>query len=733
MCDVDGVNIKPAPLLERYALFIHKRARAVLIIAGLAFAAAAFYGLGAFGVLKNGGFDDPKSQFSQAQAVIDNNFAGASNLVLLVHAKSGTVDSPDVKTAGTGLATELAAEPTVTDVQSYWQTGAPQMKSTDGRDAIIVAHVTGDDTQITANAKAIVDKYTGDRGSVTTQAGGAAGINVEVNGKVVSSLAIAESIAVPVTALLLLLAFGSVVAASLPLIIGGLAIVGTFAELHFLGGITDVSVFAINLTTALGLGLAIDYALLLVSRFREQLAAGAEVPTAVARTVATAGRTIVFSAAAVAAALAAMLVFPMYFLRSFGYAGIGVVIVAASAALVVIPALLSVLGTRVNKGRLPWAKVDRGPSSAFWGRAAAAAMRHPALFALPVIAALLLAASPLLNIQFGTPDEGVLKPGASARVVADTIRADFPGNSSSVIDVVSTAPVDATAWAGYATTLSELPGVAQVQSAEATYTAGTAGPAVPGATALRSRAGERLELVTTLTLKSPAAQDLVHRVRATSAPAGITTLVGGADAELVDSNASIGAHLPEAIGLIAVTTFVLLFLFTGSVVQPLRALVLNALSLSAALGIVTWIFQDGHLSGLLGFSPRPMDTSMVVLLFCIAFGLSMDYELFVTSRIKEHADTGEPTAVAVREGLSRSGRIVTTAAGLLAVSFFAFGTASVSFLQLFGIGSGLAILIDATLIRGVLVPVAMRVLGRAAWWAPGPLRRVHARIGLAEG
>ncbi|HKD96298.1 MAG TPA: MMPL family transporter [Micromonosporaceae bacterium] len=725
------MNIKRS-LLERYALFIHGRARAVLIIAGLALVAAALYGAGAFGVLKNGGFDDPHAQSSQAQRLIDQNFGGRSNLVLLVHAKNGTVDSPDVKAAATDLTSRLAGEPTVANVVSYWQTGAPQMKSTNGQDAIITAHIVGDDTQIVTRAQQVIDEYAGDHGSFTAQAAGDAAVNVDVRGQVGSSLAIAESIAVPVTMLLLLLAFGSVVAAAIPLVIGLVAIAGTFGELHFLGGVTDVSVFAINLTTAMGLGLAIDYALLLVSRFREQLGKGADVPEAVARTVATAGRTIVFSAAAVAAALAALLVFPMFFLRSFAYAGIGVVVIAATAALVVVPALLSVLGPRVNRLRLPFARVDRGPASPFWGRAARSVMRRPVLAALPVVAVLVLAALPLGHVRFGTPDQGVLAPGASSRVVADTIRDTFPGNDSSVIDVVSTSPVDAGAWAGYATTLSRLPGVAAVQSAEGTYTAGTAGPASPAASALTGPRGERLQVITTVALKSDAAQKLVHAVRDTATPAGVTTLVGGADAQLVDSTSSMGSHLPAALALIVVTTFVLLFLFTGSLVQPIRALVLNALSLSATLGIITWIFQDGHLSGLLGFTPRPMDTSMTVLLFCIAFGLSMDYELFVTSRIKELADAGEPTPTAVGEGLARTGRIVTTAAGLLAVSFFAFGTASVSFLQMFGIGTGLAILIDATLVRGVLVPVAMKVLGRAAWWAPAPLRRVHARIGLSE-
>jgi putative drug exporter of the RND superfamily len=720
-------------MFERYGYFVARRARLLLVLAALAFAAAAALGVGAVSQLRNGGFVDPAAESTRAQQLIEANYGGATNLVLLLHATDATVDDPTVATTAGQLIDGLSKENLVEGVVSYWQTKSPAMRSADGRDAIITAHVVGDDTEIIANTEKILDEYGQDRPGVTVRASGDAAVNVDVRGEVGRSLAIAEGIAVPLTMLLLVLAFRSVVAALLPLAIGGLAIIGTFAELYVLGSITDVSVFAINLTTALGLGLAIDYALLLVGRFREQLAADPEdVTAAVVRTVATAGRTIVFSAAAVAAALAALLVFPMFFLRSFAYAGVGVVAIAALAALVVMPALLAVLGHRVNKGRLPWGRVDRGQESPWWGRLAGAVMRRPALAAAPVLAGLLLAASPLLGVQFGTPDVGVLPPGAQSRQVSETLRESFPGNGSSAIDVVTADPVDAAAWAGYAAALSRLDGVRGVQTASASFVNGAAGAAAPGAANLASADGQRLRVITDLTPKSDAAQDLVRDVRAVPGPAGASQLVGGEDAALVDSKAGIGARLPWALGLIVITTSVLLFLFTGSLIQPLRALALNALSLSATLGAMTWIFQDGHLASLLGFTPRPMDTSMTVLLFCIAFGLSMDYELFLTSRIKELHDQGAATDVAVRTGLARTGRMVSTAAGLLAVSFFAFGTSSVSFLQLFGLGTGLAILLDATLVRGVLVPAAMRLLGRAAWWAPGPLRRVHRRLALSE-
>ncbi|HKE63698.1 MAG TPA: MMPL family transporter [Micromonosporaceae bacterium] len=717
-------------MLYRYGTFVARRPRTLLAIAGLIMIAALVVGVGAFGKLKGGGFDDPAAESTRAQQLIDSRFGGEANLALLVTAQHGTVDDQGAAAAGRAVTDRLRSQADVSDVVSYWSTGSRAMRSHDGRQAIVLAHVDGTDDQVLTRTKAFIPTLTTDTGPVSVTAGGAAGANVDVTGQVTRSLAIAEAIAVPVTMLLLVLAFGSVVAALLPLAIGGIAILGTFAELFVLGSVTSVSVFAINLTTALGLGLGIDYALFMVSRFREQLSAGEPPPLAVARTVATAGRTIVFSAATVAAALAALLVFPLYFLRSFAYAGIGVVVIAAISALVVAPALLAVLGHRVNAGRLPWSRAARGAASAWWGRVAGVVMRRPGRTALPVVGLLVLLAVPLFGARFGTPDPGVLRANAPSRVVADTLSTRFPGNASAPIDVVSDGPVNAGALSGYATQLSELRGVVSVVSSTGTYASGSR--TGDGDPSLGRPDGQRITIISADQPKSAAAQDLVRAVRDAPAPAGVTTLVGGQDAELIDTVHAIGTRLPLAMAMIAFTTFVVLFLFTGSVVQPIRALVLGSLSLVATLGALTWMFQDGHLAGVFDFTARPMDMAMTVLLFCITFGLSMDYEVFVVSRIKELHDRGAAPSIAVPEGLARTGRIVSTAAGLLAVSFFAFATGTVSFLQMFGIGCGLAILLDATLVRGVLVPAAMRVLGRMAWYSPPPLRRLYARIGLAE-
>lgn len=459
----------------------------------------------------------------------------------------------------------------------------------------------------------------------------------------------------------------------------------------------------------------------MVSRFREQLSAGVSVDDAVRSTVSTAGRTVAFSAATVAAALGSLLVFPQYFLRSFGFAGVGVVAVAAVSTLFVMPALFVVLGHRVNSGRLPWVKRGRvDDRTPLWGRLARTVMRRPAITALPVLAVLLLAASPLLGIAFGTPDERVLPEGAESRQVATVLREDFDGSEESALHVVIDQPVAEAPLASYAAGLSGLDGVVRVETGSGSYAGGEPTATGPGNPALGRPEAQRITVVSALEPKSDAAQSLVKEVRATDPPAGASPLVGGTDAQLVDSRTSIGDRLPIAVALIVVTTFVLLFLFTGSIVQPLRALALNVVSLAATLGVMTWIFQDGALSSLLGFTAQPMEMSMTVLMFCIAFGLSMDYEVFVTSRIKELHDLGEDNESAVTHGLGRTGRIVSAAALLLAVSFFAFGTAEISFMQMFGLGSGLAILIDAIAVRGVLVPAAMRLLGRSAWYAPGP-------------
>jgi RND superfamily putative drug exporter len=714
-------------MLHRLGTFAVRRARLVLLATVLLLVAAGVAGFGAFSKLAGGGFDDPGSESAKAATALADRFGGQADLVFVVDAGR---DPDQAAAAGTELTRRIAAEPDLTGVSSYWTTKAPGMRTEGGTKALVVASIGGDFDSRASVTDRLIKTYGGEHDGLQVAIGGEAGTNHDVNAQVGKDLALAEAIAVPIILALLALAFGSVVAALLPLMIGAIAIFGTFAELSVLGSVTDVSIYAINLTTALGLGLSIDYALLMVSRYREELGKGADIRDAIIRTVETAGRTIVFSASTVAVALAALLLFPLFFLRSFAYAGIGVIVISMASALVVLPALLTVLGHRVNAGRLPWVKGIPKTVAPFWGRLAGLAMRRPGLTALPVVAGLVLLATPLLHVAFGTPDDRVLPTTSTSRVVGDALRNDFGSDDTNAVELVGTSPVDTSAIAPYAVKLSQLPDVVRVESAAGTF--------VNGQRAATSRADarmvadgiQRLALVTEADSRSDTAKALVTSARALTGPGEF--LVGGNTARFMDSQYAIGSRLPLAGGLIALTTFLLLFLFTGSLLQPLRALLLNVISLSATLGAMVLIFQDGHLSGWLGFTALPLDTSMLVLLFCIAFGLSMDYEVFVLSRIKEQHDEGVALTDSVTTGLARSGRIISMAAVILSVSFFAFGTSSVSFIQLFGIGTGLAVLIDATLVRGILVPAAMRLLGRAAWWAPAPMRRLHNRFGITE-
>ena len=715
-------------MFQRLGEFVVRRARWVLVVSLIALIGGGVLASSAFGKLKDQGFDDPNAEATAAAEQLDEKFGGNSDFVLLVHAAAGSVDSAAATTAGQELTRQLQSDARLRDVVSYFDTHAPAMKSADGDSAIILVSSRDEEQK----PDAIIDAYRRDGPAISVQFGGQQPTFAAVGDQIAKDLTLAEAIAIPLTLALLVLAFGNVIAALLTLSIGGISILGTFAELSVFGSLTDVSIYAVNMTTAMGLGLAMDYGLLLVSRFREERSGGALPDAAIVKAVATAGRTIAFSASTVAAALAALVVFPPYFLRSFAYAGMGVVLISAVGALFVLPALLAVLGEKADALKVPGVRGIRGDEAQLWGRIAGFAMRRPLLTGVPVVAVLLLAAAPLLNVQFGMPDDRVLPTSSEARQVGDVLRSEFSGGDSDAMTVVTTSGVDAGPLADYAMRLSQLPHVALVESSVGTYADGTLTSTSPADVRFARPDAQRLSIVTDVDSTSIAARDLVEQTRAVPAPAGTRALIGGSAAELNDTLASIGAKLPLAVGWIVLTTFVLLFVFTGSIVQPLRALVLNALSLGATLGAMVFVYQEGHFADLLGFTPAPLDVSMLLLLFCITFGLSMDYEVFVVSRIKEMHDRGASTREAVQHGLAHTGRLVTTAAGLISISFFAFVISDVRFIQFFGLGTGLAIIIDATLVRGVLVPVAMRLLGKAAWYAPKPLRVLHARVGLAE-
>ncbi|MGD1223095.1 efflux RND transporter permease subunit [Streptomyces krungchingensis] len=566
----------------------------------------------------------------------------------------------------------------------------------------------------------------GGTAALHVRVGGPALVEAEIQDLSDSDLKRAEAVVVPGTLILLVLVFGSVMAALLPLLIGGLAVAGTLLVLNVLGAVTDVSVFALNLTTALGLGLGIDYGLLVVSRFREEIAAGRPSREAAVATVRTAGHTIVFSAATVCAALATLLVFPPYFLRSFAYAGIAVVAIAALGALTVMPALLALLGRRVNAWPVPWRRRARaGGASRGWESLARRVVRRPVLAALPVIGLLAVLAWPFAHASFATPDDRTLPVSATSRQAGDALRDEFGGKGATPLTVFTTSTTPQVAQ-DYGPRLSALPDVAEVVGPSGVYRdgrqVGGTDPRAAG-TATDTDGPAFLVVVPSADPRSGAAQQLVRAIRAMPVPAGTSVHVGGPSAVLVDAKDTVAHRLPAALAIITVTTFVLLLGFTRSVILPFKAIVLNALSLAAVLGAMVWVFQNGHLQNLLGFTPGPLTTTMPVLLLCIVFGLSVDYEVFVLARIKEAHDAGQGTADAIVTGIARTGPIVTAAGALLAFTLLSFGTSRVGLLQFFGIGAGLGVLLDATLVRGVLVPALMRLAGRWNWWTPRPLRR----------
>jgi len=727
-------------MLQRLAGLTIRYRRPVLIAVAVLFAVAGAFGSGTARQLTSGGFTDPGSESVQASRLLEEQFgSGAINIVLLVTADEGTVDDPDVAAAGIDLTERLAAEPGMANVSSYWSYGSvPQLRNADSTKALVVGRIKGDEDAFLARIDDLSDRYSHDIDGATVTVGGFAEVFSEIASTVREDLIRAELIAVPLTLLLLLVVFRSLVAATLPLVIGGLAVVGTLALLRVLSSFTDVSIFALNLTTAMGLGLAIDYSLFIVSRFREELAAGQETGPAVVRTVRTAGRTIAFSALTVAASLSALLIFPIAFLRSFAYAGSVVALFAGLCAVVVLPAILAVLGPRIDAvsiRRKPLKPVQDGA----WYRTAQRVMRHPVPVIAIVVALLLLLGAPFLSVKLGQPDDRVLYEEASSRAVSEVLRTEFDAREASAATIVvadtsgagTGADLDRTID-GYAARLSRVEGVARVDAVTAVFIDGEKVP-VPEVLTDRFVAAEGtwMAVVPSVEPVSADGERLVAALRAVDAPFDVA--VGGASADLVDSKAAVFSRIPAAMVIIATVTFVLLFLMFGSVIVPLKALVMNALSLTATFGAMVWIFQEGHLSNVLDFTPTgSIDVSTPILNFCIAFGLSMDYEVFLLSRIKEEHDNGADNETAVAVGLERSGRIVTAAAALIAIVFVAFATSRVSFIKLSGVGMALAVLIDAFIIRGTLVPAFMRVAGDLNWWAPKSLRRLHDRIGISE-
>jgi uncharacterized membrane protein YdfJ with MMPL/SSD domain len=712
-------------MLNTWSRFVAHRAGLVVSLGLVIVAAAAVFGIGVFGSLSNGGFDDPATDSARELAAEQDNFRSHDSDVVAIYS------SPDLTVDDTAF--QNAVEDTVSGypasaverVVTYYDTPSPSLVSDDNHATRVIITLTGADQDAKATSWDEIEPSLGADG-LTTNVGGQWAVFGDVNDTVTEDIARAESLSMPIVFILCLLIFGSVVSAFMPSLVGAIAVFGAFAVVRLLTMFTDVSVFAINVITLIGMGLAIDYALFVVSRFREELAKQpgtdkSDVRAAVQTTMLTAGRTVLFSGLTVAVALASLLIFPQNFLRSMGLGGMAAVLVAMLAALTVLPAVLTLLGPRIEAGRMPWRRRSRTTlvtdTDGAWARLAHSVMRRPIAYLVVIVVLLLALGAPFLGAKWGSVDERVLPPDAPSRVAADILADDFGGETSTANIMVVGA--DQTAVSAYGRQLAAVNGVTDVQPLDQT-TSGE--PAT------------LLQVTWPGNSQSQESQQIVEQLRGIEVAGGATALVGGASAQAVDLIDSIGAHLPWMALIVVVVMLVLLFLAFGSVVLPIKAVVMNTISLTASFGIVTWIFQDGHLSDLLGFtSPGYLDVTQPILMLAILFGLSMDYEVFLLSRVREEWDRTHDNTAAVAVGLQRSGRIITSAALLLAVVIGGFATSSIVFMKMIGVGMLVAVLLDATVVRALLVPATMRLLGDANWWAPGPLLRWWERHGVREG
>ncbi|HEX8004737.1 MAG TPA: MMPL family transporter [Mycobacteriales bacterium] len=723
-------------MLVRAADLVVRRRVVILVLALVGLVVAGALGGGVASRLSSGGFEDAGAESTKAEKALEA-FGGQPNFVLLVTARGGSVDDAAAARAGLDVTNRLGAEPAVTFAGSYWSLGKPQpLRSTKGDSALVLARIAGSQDEVNKAAKDLIPRYTTSDATVEVRPGGISAVYKDVNDVIEEDTQKADSLAIPVTLVALILVFGSVVAAFLPLAVGVLAIVGTFLVLRIVASFTEVSIYSLSLTTAMGLGLAIDYSLFIVNRYREEVRNGLTSDEAVKRSVLTAGRTVTFSALTVAASLGALLVFPLAFLRSFAYAGIAVVALAAVGAVLVLPALIALLGSRVDKLVL-WRHKVTPVGEGMWHRIAVTVMRRPWPVAVGVVALLAVLGAPFLGIRLGLPDDRVLPKDAPSRQVSEVLRRDYASREAQAASVVARGVRPAERKAdieAYATSLSTLPGVARVDALTGSYAGGRlVFPATPVSQRFYSPEATYLSVIPSVEPVSDAGERLVRAIRSAPSPLG-KVLVGGQSAVLVDSKKSIGDKVPLAGLIIALATAVVLFLSFGSVLVPVKAVVLNLLSLSATFGAMVWIFQEGHFAGALDFTATgSLTASMPILMFCIAFGLSMDYEVFLLSRIKEEHDRTGDNAASVAIGLERTGRIVTAAAVLIAVVFAAFAlTSRISFMIMFGVGLTMAVVMDATLIRAALVPAFMKLAGEANWWAPAPLRRLYDRYGISE-
>jgi RND superfamily putative drug exporter len=705
-------------MFERLARMIN---RVPWVVVGVAIAFAAMSGVFGGSVSKSlqaGGFQDPSSQSSLALDRLEQatGMRADGGIVALVKTPGGATSNPAM-TEVSKVAILINGDLDIAKVVTYYQTHDPSMVAKDGSSTIVVGYWKKISDQEAVNAAARLEESF--KSDPNVKLGGFAAINHQLNLIITSDLARAETLAFPILFLLSLWVFRGVIAALLPPLVGGVVILGSFLVLRGVAGTHPVSIFALNLATGMGLGLAIDYSLFMVSRFREEMANGATPDIAIRTTIRTAGRTVLFSSLTIAAAAASLTVFKINFLWSMGVAGVIVALMACAVALTVLPAVLRLLGPRVNllaPKRWQQTAATTSGTSGFWYRFSHFVMRRPIPLAALSAALLIALGLPFAGIKFNSVDQTALPTTSDARIVNETLKRDFGWPTGAVLNVVVEAPTSAASEVqSFAQSVQSAPNVAHV------------GPPQPvGSDTWKfdvQLSGGNFD---------PATQDAVREIR--SKPSPYPVLVSGQAAAFVDLQASLASRLPIAITLVAGATIILLFLMTGSLLLPIKAVVMNLLTLSAAFGVLVLIFQDGRFQDLLQYTSQgALESTQPVLLFAIVFGLSTDYGVFLLTRIKESHDAGVPNKEAVALGLQRTGRIITAAALLFCVAIGAFATSQIIFIKELGIGIAAGVLVDATIVRAFLVPSLMALLGSWNWWAPRPLRWLYSRAGLSEG
>jgi putative drug exporter of the RND superfamily len=722
--------------LARLARLAIRAPRRIITLALFAMAATAVFGLPVTHSLSAGGFQDPNAESTRAANMLATRFNQGDTQLLITVSSDDGMQSGAAQRVGTDIVRHLGNSPYVARVTSPWT--APPAASTalmskDGKVGLIVASFTGGGNAAGQHAETLSDEVVHSRDGVTVRAGGQAMTDAQITSQTRHDLKVMETIAVPVSFLVLVWVFGGFLAAAIPVAVGAIAIFGSMAVLRALTCVTDVTIFALNLLLAMGLALAIDYTLLILSRFRDEIESGTERNAALIRTMTSAGRSVLFSAMTVSLSMSALMLFPMPFLKSFAYAAIAVVALAVGAAIVVTPAAIALLGPRLDSRR--FRRAPRPVEQTFFYRLAHFVMRRAVPLGLALAALLVALGMPLFGMKWGIPDDRVLPTSSTARQVGDQLRTQFSANVATSLTVVVPDTLDVTpnALDSYASQLSMVPDVPSVSAPGGTFVAGArVGPPTGGAGVADGSAF--FTVASSAPLFSAASDTQLDRLHAIAGPGGEQVLITGTAQANRDTASAITSRLPLVLTAIALITFVVMFRLTGSVIMPLKTLLLSGLSLTASFGALVWIFQDGHLGGLGTTATGTLVLTMPVVLFCIAFGLSMDYEVFLVSRIYEYWMGSNGTAAdndhSVALGLARTGRVITAAALIMSISFAALIAAQVSFMRMFGVGLTLAVLSDATLVRMLLVPAFMHVMGRANWWAPNWVSRLRKRSAL---